>query len=212
MILAIVIPAYNEEKTIGSIVSSLKNYGIVIVVNDRSSDKTATIANDAGAVVITHENQLGYDGALNSGFKKALELKATHVITFDADGQHPVGLIKDFIKSFNEGFELILGARKSHQRFSEYLFSYYTNTKFGITDPLCGMKGYSISLLKEQGYFDSYKSIGTELALRCLTRGKKYKEIPFMASLRIDGPPRFSSTIRANYKILRALYKSVFIR
>ena len=77
---AIVIPAFNEEATISNVVQSVKEYGIVVVVNDASSDKTKQMAESAGAIVINHKDNKGYDDALNSGFKKAKELKCDAVI------------------------------------------------------------------------------------------------------------------------------------
>ena len=67
---AIVIPAFNEEATIYNQVQSVKENGVVIVVNDASTDYTEKKALKAGAIVINHKNNKGYDGALNSGFFK----------------------------------------------------------------------------------------------------------------------------------------------
>ena len=81
---AIVIPAFNEEATIFDIVQSVKKYGIVVVVNDASTDKTKKLAEDAGAIVVSHNKNKGYDGALNSGFSKVKELNCDFFITFDS--------------------------------------------------------------------------------------------------------------------------------
>ena len=72
--LAIIIPAFNEENTIFEVVKSVKNYGIAIVVNDASSDNTEKIAESAGAVLVNHKENKGYDSALISGFKMAEKL------------------------------------------------------------------------------------------------------------------------------------------
>ena len=93
---AIVIPAFNEESTISNVVQSVTQYGVVIVVNDTSTDKTEQMAEGAGAILVNHKENKGYDGALNSGFAKAKELNCDIVITFDADGQHNEEYIQEY--------------------------------------------------------------------------------------------------------------------
>ena len=71
---AVVVPAFNESKTIGNVVNSITNYAIPIVVNDGSTDNTQKKAISEGAVVVNHQDNMGYDMALNSGFKKPMKL------------------------------------------------------------------------------------------------------------------------------------------
>lgn len=208
---AIVIPAFNEEATIFNVVQSVKEYGIVIVVNDASSDRTKQMSESAGAIVINHKDNMGYDGALNSGFKRAVELNCDGVITFDADGQHNSEMLKDYIDNLKKGIDLILGVRPMPARFSEWIFMFYTRIRFGWKDPLCGMKGYSMRLYRSQGYFDSYSSIGTELALTGFLHGFSYMQFPIATTRRID-TPRFGATIRSNWRIFKSLLKMVFLK
>jgi glycosyltransferase involved in cell wall biosynthesis len=201
---AIVIPAFNEEATISNVVQSVKEYGIVVVVNDASSDKTKKMAESAGAIVINHKDNKGYDGALNSGFKRAEELDCDGVITFDADGQHSVQILSQYINHLEKGMDLVLGIRPKTQRFAEWIFKIYTKFFINWSDPLCGMKGYSMKLYKNKGCFDSYNSIGTELAAYGIYNGYKYVEINIPIKVRKDSP-RFGSKIRSNIMILKAL-------
>src|SRR6266542_3194865 len=84
-----IIPAYNEERFIGSVVLKTQKFAReVVVVDDGSTDATAEIAEAAGAVVVKHERNLGKGMALNTGFSKARELRPEVVVTIDADGQH----------------------------------------------------------------------------------------------------------------------------
>jgi glycosyltransferase involved in cell wall biosynthesis len=207
--IGIIIPAFNEEKTIAEVVNSVKKHGITIVVNDCSTDRTAPLAEDSGAVVTSHESNLGYDQALNTGFRKAYDLGCKFVITFDADGQHSSKIIEQFLALYGEGVELVLGTRPKPARYSEYLFAAFTKIRFKIKDPLCGMKGYSIGIYLDLGHFDSYSSIGTELAFFALKNKCRYQEIPISINARED-KPRFHSTFRANVKIFRSLIYSVF--
>jgi glycosyltransferase involved in cell wall biosynthesis len=207
----IVIPAFNEELMIAQVVNSVKGYGYAIVVNDASTDRTRKIAEDAGAIVINHKDNKGYDGALNSGFKRAEELDCDGVITFDADGQHSVNILSQYINHLEKGMDLVLGIRPKTQRFSEWVFKIYTKFFINWSDPLCGMKGYSMKLYKNKGCFDSYNSIGTELAAYGIYNGYKYVEINIPTMAREDSP-RFGSRIRSNIVILKALINLTLIK
>ncbi len=89
MCMFIVIPAYNESRTITEVIRGCKKYANeVIVVNDGSSDDTALYARRAGAVVYTHLVNRGYGAALQTGIQAALMRGAGIIVTIDADGQH----------------------------------------------------------------------------------------------------------------------------
>jgi len=205
---AIIIPAFNESATITCVVNSLLSYGIVIVVDDCSSDGTGLLAEGAGAVVVRHNSNQGYDGALNSGFIEAQSRSCSYVVTFDADGQHNHELIELYITKLRQGYDLVLGMRPDYARLAERIFSLYTKIKFGLHDPLCGMKGYRMELFHEQGWFDSYQSIGTELAFYAVSHNKAFTQIDIPIAPR-EGNPRFGQRWKANYKIFRAMILSI---
>jgi len=205
---AAVIPTLNESNTIKDIVCSVKKFACPIVVDDGSIDQSGSIAKEAGAIVVTHENNLGYDQAINSGFSHANSLGFKIVLTLDGDGQHNPELIREFIKVIDDGFDLVLGVRNYQQRFAEYLFSIFTKSRYGISDPLCGIKAYKIEIYQHLGHFDSYNSFGTELSFFAIKNGYKFKELPFSLRRRKDGS-RFNQALRTNVNILKAMLKSV---
>ncbi len=86
----VLIPLYNEEKVIREVVSELlQSFSHVLCVDDGSSDDSARVASEAGARVLRHPINLGQGAALQTGFSYLLSSStATHVITFDGDGQH----------------------------------------------------------------------------------------------------------------------------
>jgi len=202
---AIVIPAFNEDATIFNIVQSVKKYGTVIVVDDYSTDGTGSTALKAGAIVIRHKKNKGYDGALNSGFSKAEKLKCSLVITFDADGQHNAQVLGEFIELIENGAGVVIGIRDKFQRVSEYIFSWASRRKWGISDPLCGMKAYHIDVYNKLKGFDFDRLIGTELCVFGVKSGFKVVQIPIDTIERKDNP-RFGNRMTANMKILRALF------
>jgi glycosyltransferase involved in cell wall biosynthesis len=86
--LVIFIPAYNEERTIGSIVLLAKKYGTVCVIDDGSTDRTAGVARQAGATIIAHLKNMGYGAAMKSALAFASKAGAAAFVFIDADGQH----------------------------------------------------------------------------------------------------------------------------
>ena len=201
---AIVIPALNESPTIAGIVAAAARYGVPIVVDDGSTDGTAALASQAGAVVVSHERNLGYDAALNSGFRKAAELESEVVVTLDADGQHDASLIGRFVAAIGAGADVVIGIRSRRQRFAEYLFAGCTSFRFGIKDPMCGMKAYRTAVYRALGHFDSCGSVGTELMIYAAKRGYRMGQIEFDVRER-NGRSRFGQAITGNYKIIRAM-------
>ncbi len=206
--IGIVIPALNEAATIVGVASSASQYGMPIVVDDGSSDETSDLAKAANARVVRHDTSRGYDQALNSGFARASELGCEYVVTMDADGQHDPTVLSSFIQALDAGADVVVGIRDRRQRLAEHVFSWVSSAKWGIRDPLCGMKAYRLGVYKGLGHFDSYGSIGTELAIYAAKRGKKIAQLPVKTRER-SGEPRFGRRYSANRKILRALWLSL---
>ena len=207
--LGIIIPAFNEAETISSVIQSVCAFGTVIVVDDGSVDGTSTVAKSCGAVTVSHESNLGYEQALNTGFHHANNLGMTNIITMDADGQHRAEYVAEFAKALNRNYQLILGIRPKTQRISERIFQSVAFKLWGWRDPLCGMKGYSMDLYRHAGFFDRHRSAGIELAFFGLFHGYRSTQIEIAVSNRVDAP-RFASTLRANYRILRSLFRILF--
>lgn len=201
---AIVVPALNEAATIGAVLTRIREYGYPIVVDDGSRDATAELARAAGADVVSHPQNIGYDGALNTGFARAAELGFKYVITIDADGQHNPAQLTEMIAYLEQGHQLVLGVRDRFQRVGETVFAWCARHLWRISDPLCGMKGYAIELYQQAGHFDSFQSIGSELAVRSMVNRCRYVEMPIITRDRADAP-RFGRVLAANRKILRAM-------
>lgn len=209
--LAIVIPAFNEESTISDVVLNVVTFGVVIVVDDGSIDNTRINAERAGAIVVSHERNYGYDKALNTGFEIAYNMNCKYVITLDADGQHQPILISKYAHFLiDKQIPLVLGKRSKKARISEYLMGFYFLFRFGVHDILCGMKGYDIKLYKENNGFDHINSIGTELSFYALRNGYNFVEIDVQIKNR-TGKPRFGGIIKSNFRIFRALLKIIWL-
>ena len=109
----IVIPTYNEARTIGPIVSELDKRGFrVVVIDDGSSDNTVVAANKAGAELIVHAGNAGKGRCIREGLDYAFENNCEAAITMDGDGQHSLGDVDKFIEEYKRsGADLILGNR-----------------------------------------------------------------------------------------------------
>lgn len=203
--LAVVIPAFNEASTIASVVQQAKQLAFTIVVDDGSTDETADLARKHAALVVSHPTNRGYDTSLETGLCFAHNLGFSYVVTIDADGQHSPLLLQEFYTAFESGADLIVGYRNHCQRWSEVVFCFFGELVWGIRDPLCGMKGYRLNLLSKIGKFNTYESIGTELALRLVSDGIRLHQVKIETLQRI-GKSRFGDGLRANLRIMKALW------
>ena len=111
--LTVIIPAYNEEKHIVSLISCLiENKYRVLLVDDGSNDSTRITAGNAGAEVLSHAENRGKGASIISGIIWCLEKGFSPIVLMDADGQHPPESIPDFLKVFEkEKADLVLGNR-----------------------------------------------------------------------------------------------------
>jgi len=203
--LAAVIPAFNEARSIHRIVQKVSQRALAIVVDDGSTDNTAALARAAGAHVVSHPFNRGYDDAIETGIRTAIALGCTFAVTMDADGQHDAILLDLFRAELEAGADLVVGQRDRTQRWSESLFCYAGRHIWGLNDPLCGMKGYRLSLLAKAASFNTYNSIGTELAVRLIKGGINVSQ-PKIKTTRRDGVSRFGGGLHANLRICKALW------
>jgi glycosyltransferase involved in cell wall biosynthesis len=110
----IVVPAYNEARAIGTVVTNLMSAGWrnVLVIDDGSSDETRAAARAAGALVLTHVINRGQGAALQTGISYALQRGAEVIVTFDSDGQHRVEDLEGLIAPIlDQTADVALGSR-----------------------------------------------------------------------------------------------------
>ncbi|HUX75568.1 MAG TPA: glycosyltransferase family 2 protein [Anaerolineae bacterium] len=150
------IPAYNEERYIGSVVlKTRKHVDTVIVVDDGSTDLTAEIAEAAGAVVMRHEGKQGKGAALSTGFRRIRELDPAAVVMLDGDGQHLAAEVPQVLAPVLRGeADLIVGSRylngsesgvPRNRVWGYWVFTTLTNLLSGkrTTDSQSGFRAFS---------------------------------------------------------------------
>jgi hypothetical protein len=210
---AIVVPAFNEQESIGDVATALSAAGRVIVVDDASSDATAARAAAAGARVVRRETNGGYGAAIDAGFREAAAQGYRHVLTADGDGQHDVDDVAAFAGLLERAeADLVVGMRPGKQRLLERVCAWYSRRALGIRDPLCGLKGYDVRFFESYGGFDRRGSVGTELMTYAVRHGARVVQRPIMLYAREDGGSRFYSTLRGNLRILRSLWAMIRVR
>ena len=185
------IPAFNEEKNIAGIISKLKRTTKdIIVCNDGSTDLTAEIAEEMGALVINHEKNLGYGGAIRSIFLKAKDLNGDVLVTFDADGQHRIEDIDKVINPVLDGqSDIVIGSRfldGSKKEVPQYrkvgikVITKITNVtiKKELTDSQSGFRAYSKRVLNEIKPAESGMGVSTEILIKANSKNLKISEVP----------------------------------
>lgn len=110
---AAVIPCFNEENTIASLVSALRlHLDFIVVVDDGSTDQTALNAEDAGAVIFRHERNRGKGAALQTGLSQLLKQGFEWAVTLDGDGQHVPADLPAFLQCAGQtAARLVIGNR-----------------------------------------------------------------------------------------------------
>jgi len=208
--LGVVIPALNEQATIGDVIAKVEAIGAtVVVVDDGSTDRTAEIAEAVGAHVIRHENNKGYEPALATGVHAITEWGYELAATFDADDQLDVHDLNRFINQIDKDkSDIVIGVRDYRNRYSEYLLALYGNIRFGIRDPLCGLKLYRLEAAKLFFPFDTQRLVGMELAFRMKNAGLKSSQLNIHVEQR-EGASRYGSSLRGEMNILKSLFRVV---
>lgn len=111
--LSIIIPAKNEAGAIGDVIALAKTEfpdAEIIVVNDGSSDDTASVAEQAGATVVNHPESLGNGAAVKAGARAA---SGDFLALLDGDGQHDPADLKRLLAKLNDGYDMAIGARNA---------------------------------------------------------------------------------------------------
>jgi len=182
------IPAYNEEKTIAKVVFlAQKQVDTVVVCDDGSEDLTADIAQRLGATVIRHDKNLGYGAAIQSLFRKAMELDADVMVTLDADEQHNPEEIPKLIQPILDGkADIVIGSRflgedsdaPAYRRFGIKLITKLSNRSGKISDAQCGFRAYNKKAIGDLNLNENGMGISTEILLKTEERGLKVTEVP----------------------------------
>ena len=189
---SIIIPAFNEEEVIGSVVKSITSAfpeSEIIVVNDGSTDNTAGEIAEPGVTVLNHDHNRGYGASLKTGMRTATR---NYVLFCDGDGQHSVEDVRRLIKEC-DGYDLVVGARNadSHQQFfrrpGKFVMKKFAELLAGnkIPDLNSGLRIFKRDTLMRYLHLmpDGF-SFSTTSTFAIMKSNRKYKYIPIKVKKR----------------------------
>jgi glycosyltransferase involved in cell wall biosynthesis len=225
--ISIVIPAKDEEATIAmllkdldKVISSIKKYNFeIIVIDDKSKDRTGQIAKSSGAKVIRNTGKSGKGNALMVGFKEA---KGDYIITMDADYSHRPEEIPLFLEKVEKGYGFVIGSRSTGgseeytkiRTLGNVVLTGLVALFFGVrlTDALNGYKIFKVPVAKEFSYKSREYEIEIELISNSLRKGYRIGEIPSHERIRAGGKMKSFAVIHGPKFLFRIIKEGISYR
>ncbi|MBM3255821.1 MAG: glycosyltransferase family 2 protein [Candidatus Omnitrophica bacterium] len=185
----VVIPTYNEAKTIAGLIEQLRKQGLdVLVVDDGSSDNTYNLARQAGSAVLRNQNNQGKGASLVKGFNYALSHGYDVVITMDGDGQHLPADIPYFIRMAEDsksgliiGNRMLKTQRMPRLRLLTNMFMSWVISKVagqGIPDTQCGFRLLKKEVIEKLSLGTSKYETESEIIIQTSRLGFKIESMP----------------------------------
>ena len=214
----IALPAYNEKKDIGFIISQIKKYDLdILVIDDGSTDGTKDQLSDIENInTIVHEKNLGYGQTIIDAFKYGISNGYDNIITMDCDGQHIPDEVQIFLTQISN-YDIVSGSRYLVQsnklnpqippdRYAinmEITRILNKTTTLELTDSFCGFKAYKTDAIKEMKLTEGGYGMPLQLWMQAWKFGLNIKEIP-VELIYNNAEKRFSGeldnpTTRINY-------------
>ncbi|MCP1716114.1 glycosyltransferase involved in cell wall biosynthesis [Methanocalculus alkaliphilus] len=221
----VAMPAYNEERFIAkTIVGAQPFANTVVVVDDGSSDDTVPIARALGALVIQHETNKGYGGALQTIFATAREIGADELVIIDADGQHNPQDIPRLLKELRrDGVDVVIGSRfvdgpgegiPAYRKVGMKVLDTATTMAgngLAISDSQSGFRAYgkeAIDVIKLNG---NGMSAGSEILIQMSDHQLKVAEVPIKVRYDIEGTSS-ENPVKHGVGVLMNLIRMISIR
>lgn len=209
-----VIPAWNEEKNIAQVVKNVGPFvDEIIVVNDASRDKTAKLAEEAGAYVLNHPINRGQGAALQSGNDYALKLGADIIIHFDGDNQFLAEEIKDMVAPILKGeADIVFGSRflgkrtnlPAFKRLVIYpLAQIFTRLVLGIklSDPQNGFRTMDRKTAEKIRIMNREMAHNSEIQAKAFSYKLRVAEVPITVIYH-----HFGQKLSGGFKIIKDLF------
>jgi glycosyltransferase involved in cell wall biosynthesis len=215
--IAVLIPCYNEEKTIVSVIHDFRRQlpdADIYVYDNNSSDETVTLAKQAGAIVNSEKNQ-GKGHVIRSMFR---QIDADIYVMVDGDGTYPADQVHNLITPIIEGdADIVCGSRLHPQAKSDFkwlnwignkIFLHLLNFTFKvhITDILSGYRALNRNIVKSLPILSRGFEIETELTLKAIERRYRLVEIPVNLSARAEGSTSKIKIMRDGFLILSTIF------
>lgn len=187
----VVIPAYNEAKTIGAVLNAVRPFvDMIVVIDDGSADATRAIAKRHGAAVYRHAVNRGLGASLGTGIAAALVMDADIIVTMDADGQHRAEDIASLVAPLEERrADVVLGVRtkdRAHMPFARRIANGCANCLtwmlFGIwtSDSQSGFRAFSRHAAEQLDIKGDRMEVSSEILSETKRLGFRFAEVPIV--------------------------------
>jgi glycosyltransferase involved in cell wall biosynthesis len=224
----IIVPAYNEEGSIATVVENIRRHvtkADILVVDDGSQDRTARKARESGAMVISLPYNMGIGGAVQSGFLFAKEKGYNFAVQVDGDGQHPSSEIPRLLEALDNGVDMAIGSRfvqptGYRPTFTRSLgikvFSFLVSLIVGkkVYDTTSGFRATSRKavLLLTETYPHDYPEVEALITLH--RNGMRFVEIPVEMNSRLAGKSSIGAKNAVYYmlKVTLAIFVAIIKR
>ena len=217
--IAVLIPCYNEEKTIGKVIDDFKTAlpkAVVYVYDNNSTDKTSDVAEEHGAVV-RKEYRQGKGNVVRTMFR---DIDAECYIMIDGDDTYPADKAKEMFSAvMEEGVDMVIGDRLSATYFIEndrrfhnfgnrFVRSLINNIfNSDVKDIMTGYRAFSRMFVKNIPILANGFEIETEMTIHALDKNYIIKEIPIDYRRRPEGSFSKLDTISDGYKVVKTVFQ-----
>lgn len=194
---AVILPAYNEEVSVASMILLSSKYADeVIVIDDGSTDRTSEVSEMAGATVLHHDTNRGKGAALKTGFNYAKDFDI--IVTIDADGQHNPSEIPDVIKPIVDGkADIVNGSRyinghdkntPKYRRVGQTVLDTATNIASGVklTDTQSGFRAFSSDSFKHFNFDPDGFGIESDMLIEASNNHLRITEVEITVRYDVD--------------------------
>ena len=210
----VVMPAFNAEKTLTSVVKGLRKYlpgSFIVGVNDGSADGTGALLRSVCDRTIEFPSNRGKGAALRAGFAAALERPCEAVLTIDSDGQHDPAFAPSILSAL-ENHHIAIGTRDltgeqmpKHRRVANFLSSAATRLVSGgaVSDSQSGFRGIRRVVLEEVEATGDRYEYETDFIIRAAHAGFTITNVPIST---IYGPPSYFREFRDAMRVIGVLW------
>ncbi len=190
----IIIPAYNEQKSIGDVLDRLIKVRLegaereIIVVNDGSTDRTAKEVSKRNVPILNHVINRGLGGALQTGFEYARRVKPDYIVTIDSDGQHNPQDIEKLIKPLLGGHaDVVIGSRMLQNQkmpLDRKIINHLANIvtfllwSIWITDSQSGLRAFTMKAVEKINIKTNRMEVSSELIKEIGKNHLRVAEVP----------------------------------
>ncbi len=219
--ICVIVPAYNVARTITQVITGISQFfenKDIVIVDDGSTDETATLAAACGVVLLQNINNQGKGAALKKGFAHAIEKHYAAVLCLDGDLQHATEDIPNFLARFEaeKNLTLILGNRMADlskmpwdRQFSNQTTSLLISLLTGqrIRDSQSGYRLIGTDVLKRIKLVSNKYETESELLVKILKRKLKFAQVPIRTIY--NNQPSHIHRLKDTLRFLRIVIKSL---